>query len=131
MVSEKTHIHYQLDTLRIFVRDLNEAMAFYKQLLGIPIRSFNEDLGWAELDLGEGVTIRLEWIYPFADEFQVRVGRFLGISLSVDDLESSFEKLTEKGVVFVKEPQKHTSGILVAHLQDPSGNVLTLVENPG
>ncbi|MEM7514332.1 MAG: VOC family protein [Bacteroidota bacterium] len=128
MISEKESIGYKVDTLRIFVRDLNEAMAFYQQGLGIAVKSFDEELGWAELDMGEGITTRLEWVYPFSGEFQTRVGRFLGISLAVGDLQQAYEKLSSRGVIFIKVPQKHASGTLVAHLQDPSGNVLTLIE---
>ncbi len=131
MISEKENIGYKVDTLRIVVRDLNEAMAFYQQGIGIAVMSFDEELGWADLDMGEGITTRHEWDYPFSGEFRTRVGRFLGISLAVEDLQSTYEKLSARGVIFVKVPQRHASGTLVAHLQDPSGNVLTFIERSG
>ena len=55
------------------------------------------------------------------------VGRFVGVSLEVPDIQATYETLVERGVDFVAPPQKQEWGGVLAHLRDPDGNVVTLL----
>ena len=55
------------------------------------------------------------------------MGRFLGVSLRVDDIDGVYHDLTQKGVAFDAPPEQQAWGGKLAHFEDPDGNVLTLL----
>ena len=55
------------------------------------------------------------------------VGRFVGVSLRVDDIDGVYETLKMRGVQFKSPPEKQSWGGSHAHFQDPDGNILTLL----
>ena len=57
------------------------------------------------------------------------VGRFVGASLAVDDIQHVFERLRSNGVRFTGAPERQPWGGLMTHFHDPDGNVLTLVQS--
>lgn len=114
----------QIYAVRIFVSNWDRACAFYEDQLGLPLRFASTDLGWAEFNAG-GPSIAIER----ADEASADlVGRFVGISLLVDDLDATYHALTDKGVEFTQPPTEQTWGGRIAHVRDPDGNVLTLLQ---
>ena len=54
------------------------------------------------------------------------VGRFVGVTLMVDNIEEQYNRLVAKGVEFTGRPEKQHWGGTLAHLKDLDGNVLTL-----
>ena len=115
--------------VRIFVRDWPRAVAFYSDTLGIPLASRSDDFGWAQLDTG-AAQLALERVPPDEPEGEQLVGRFVGASLAVDDLEACYARLCARGVEFVAPPERMPWGGSLAHFRDPDGNVLTLVSGP-
>ena len=117
---------YELYAVRIFVRDWKRALDFYANTLGMPVRMANEQLGWAELGIG-GAPLALERARPGDPESHGLMGRFVGVSLRVDDVAATYEELRARGVEFVAPPEKQPWGGTLAHFRDPDGNVLTLL----
>jgi len=111
--------------VRIFVDDLAAARTFYTETLGLPVTwddtanntAFGVNAGGAELII--------ERADPAADGDLV--GRFVGLSLSVDDVEARHRELAAKGVTFTHAPKAESWGGMLAHFSDPAGNILTLV----
>lgn len=116
----------ELYAVRIFVRQWAEACAFYGTMLGLKERFRNDEIGWAEYDLG-GPCIGLEKVAADDREGQALVGRFVGVSLRVDDIDSVYRSLHGKGVRFATPPETQPWGGSLAHFEDPDGNVLTLL----
>lgn len=116
----------ELYAVRIFVRDWPRACAFYGETLGLTERFRNDEIGWAEYDIG-GPCFGVERVRPGDQEGESLVGRFLGVSLKVDDIEGVYESLKAKGVVFTSPPERQAWGGALAHFQDPDGNGLTLL----
>ncbi len=116
----------KLYAVRIFVRRFPEACAFYGETLGLSQRFRNDDMGWAEFDVG-GPCFGIERVQPGDAEGESMVGRFVGVSLRVDDIDAAYETLTAKGVAFAAPPQKQPWGGALAHFKDPDGNELTLL----
>lgn len=110
--------------VRIFVNDWEAACRFYEEQLGLPLRFSSVDLGWAEFDIG-GPSLALE---RAGGDSAGLVGRFVGVSLLVDDLADVHQRLTRAGVRFTSGPTRQAWGGRLAHFQDPDGNVLTLLE---
>ena len=116
----------ELYAIRIFVRRWDEACDFYGADLGLKARFRSDEMGWAEFDLG-GPCIGLERVAPDDDEGDSLVGRFVGISLRVENIGQGYRALREKGVRFASAPETQPWGGSLAHFEDPDGNVLTLL----
>jgi len=117
---------YKLYAVRIFVRDWKRALEFYSQKLGMPVGFANEDMGWAEITVGES-RLGLERVAPGDPESSALTGRFLGVSLNVPDIAATYSELRARGVEFLAPPEKQPWGGTLAHFKDPEGNVLTLL----
>ncbi|HEX7037354.1 MAG TPA: VOC family protein [Pseudomonadales bacterium] len=115
-----------LYAVRIFVRDWEQACRFYGDVLGLPERFKNADLGWAEYDVG-GPCFGIERVDPADPESAGLLGRDLGVSLRVEDINGTYETLRGRGVTFVAPPEQQGWGGSLAHFKDPEGNVLTLL----
>lgn len=116
----------ELYAVRVFVRRWDEACTFYRDILGLTERFRNDDIGWAEFDLG-GPCIGLERVAPDDEEGGSLVGRLVGVSLRVDNIHAVYDALKAKGVAFEHPPEQQDWGGTLAHLRDPDGNILTLL----
>lgn len=122
-------MEYELFAVRVFVRDWDRAIAFYTETLGIPTTFRSDEMGWAQLATGEG-QLALERAAPDDEESQGLVGRFVGVSLAVPNIHETYATLFERGVEFLHAPEKQPWGGTIAHLRDPDGNVITLLDSP-
>ena len=121
---------YRLYVVRIFVRDWPAALVFYKDKLGMQTTFESEEMGWAQLDTG-GSELALERIEAGDDEGEALVGRYVGVSLEVDDIIAVHKELVARGVEFVSPPTAQPWGGVLAHFKDLEGNVITLLGAAG
>ena len=117
---------FELSSIRVFVTDWERALAFYSETLGMPVSFAGAERGWAELDTG-AAHLALERTDPHDAEATELIGRFVGVSLKVDDVQAAYDELTARGVDFVEPPETQPWGGVLAHFRDPDGNVLTLL----
>lgn len=116
-----------IEALRVFTADFGRSLPFYRDVLGlVPLQS---DAGVAILDTGQAKLI-LEQVDSDAAEAAALVGRFVGVSFTVPDVEAAHRSLTARGVDFDGTPERQPWGGVLAHLRDPDGNILTLVQYP-
>ena len=128
----------------ITVRDLDRAIAFYRDVLGLDViatfsvggTAFATGVGvdgasaeFAHLDAGD---VRLELVTyepkgASRASPQVNQPGAAHVGLSVDDLDAVFEGLPD-GVDPVSEPQTTESGTRIMFLRDPEGNLVELLE---
>lgn len=94
--------------------DLDAALRFYGDVLGLPLR-FRDGDRYAALD-GGGTTIALA-----APEEQPAVGR-TAIGLKVDDVRATAERLRAAGITLLGEVEE-TDHELRVGFRDPDGNV--------
>lgn len=117
---------YELRVVRVFVSDWDRALTFYTETLGMKAVFADADMGWAELDTGSA-HLALERIDPADGESAELLGRFVGVSLAVDEISFAYESLRSRGVHFEAPPESQPWGASLAHFRDPDGNVLTLI----
>ena len=117
-------MEYKLSVVRVFVTDWERALRFYTQTLGMPALFQSDELGWAQLATGEA---QLAIERAASDDANAIVGRFLGVSLQVDDIEATYKTLRERGVEFLAPPERQPWGGALAHFRDPERNVITLL----
>jgi catechol 2,3-dioxygenase-like lactoylglutathione lyase family enzyme len=123
-------LDYRLMLVRVWVTDFDRAVRFYTDTLGMKLAYRSDELGWAQLATA-GAELALERDRGESDAGEeYLVGRFVGVSLAVDDVEKRYETLRARGVQFLRPPEKMPWGGVLAHLRDPDGNVLTLVGTP-
>ena len=118
---------YRLRAVRVFVNDFERAYEFYWRTLGIEVVVRNREAGYALFDTGP-VRLIVEAVDPSANEDRRLVGRFVGLSLAVDDLDRVHRELAAKGVEFAVTPRPQPWAGRLAHFYDPDRNILTLVE---
>jgi predicted enzyme related to lactoylglutathione lyase len=119
-----TPLFTEISNVRVFVRDLAEAVAFYRDVLGLRLRFeapafaiFATGAASLMIEPGEG-----------ADEQDGElVGRFTGVTLTAPDIANTHRVLCAAGVEFLHPPTPEPWGT-VTHFRDPSGNVLTVVQ---
>jgi lactoylglutathione lyase len=111
----------------VFVSDMNRAVAFYRDTLGLPMRF--ESPGWSEFAT-EGATLALhageEPSTEASGSLDGRPGQCRP-GLSVPDLDEFHKRMVERSVRCVQEP-KEVFGTRVAQYADPDGLAISVGE---
>lgn len=101
-----------IDFVAYHVRDVREAVAFYRDTLGVQERFLITAPPWTEFDTRPAALALVRW-----DEHP-GVG---AAALAVDDVREAIEELRGKGVGIVVEPVE-TDDCWLAIIADPDGN---------
>lgn len=115
-------------TTSIYIHDMNRAVHFYSQTLGLPLSTRIGD-EWAELDAGQGFVIGLHPAHPDGPT-PGSVGA-LNIEFEVPEslsLETVVADLQGRGVVFTG-PISSNEHVRLASFSDPDGNLLLLSQS--
>lgn len=106
------------------VADQDRALEFYTQSLDFKVATDQPfgDQRWIELRI-PGADTRLVLFTPQGQED--RIGTFSNIIFLSDDVQATFESLSERGVEFVQEPKTESWGVS-AVFKDPDGNAFVL-----
>ena len=113
-----------LYSVAIFVRNLDRAVEFYQDTLGLVVGA-KGSFG-AEFE-AQGIRIG---VHPANHEAaRAMVGRETGLTFQVDGLLHVCGDLHAKGVTFRQEPTQMSFGIM-AMIEDPDGNVMALWQPP-
>ncbi len=106
--------------VNIGVRDLDRAVAFYRDVLGFTLRFSEPKFSYAQFDVG-GLTFAVA-----ASETDGSGGapgnRHTGIGIMVPDVDATYQELKAKGVEFTMEPSKQPWGGYMGMFRDPDGN---------
>jgi catechol 2,3-dioxygenase-like lactoylglutathione lyase family enzyme len=112
----------------IFVSDMKQAVPFYRDVLGLPLRF--ESPSWTEFAT-EGATLALhagERPNSGKDNPQETPAGRCRPGLSVANLDEFHKRMVEKDVTCLREP-KETFGVRIAQYVDPDGLVLPVSED--
>lgn len=123
----------------VYVRDQDEALAFYTEKLGFEIHTDarNGDYRWLTVRHPEQPTFQLGLFKaqpPVVDEATaqsleeaVAKGAMPPLVLMVDDCRAAYDLFRERGVEFTQEPVERY-GNVDASFRDPSGNGWKMVQ---
>jgi catechol 2,3-dioxygenase-like lactoylglutathione lyase family enzyme len=133
----------KLTNVNVWVRDQEEALAFYTEKLGMEVRAdvtVPEMGGFRWLAVGlpgqDDVALALLPVPGppvFDEETRDQLNALLakgaagGLFFAVDDCQKSFEELRARGVEFSQEPTQQPYGI-DAGFRDPSGNQMRMAQ---
>jgi catechol 2,3-dioxygenase-like lactoylglutathione lyase family enzyme len=119
-----------LNTVRVFVRDIVNAKRFYVEALGLKLSADGSEQGFFVLESG-GVKLVVEVVPSDAPQSDLDlVGRFTGLSFDVPNADAAYRDLRSRGVTFTGEPERQLWGGTLATFEDPSGNKLQICEQP-
>ena len=93
---------YKLYAIRVFSFNWEESLSFYRDVVGFPLTFSDPDIGWAQFELGPA-HLGLERCDPDDDEANELVGRFVGISIEVEDIAGTYDRLLAQGVEFMED----------------------------
>ena len=116
--------------------DYDEALVFYRDVLGLPVQAVFEspgghvtllDAGRATLELMDDANAQ------YVDEVEVgrRVAGHVRVALEVDDAAGATAAAKAAGASVLAEPTRTPWNSLNARLEAPGGLQLTLFEEPG
>lgn len=112
----------QVSYVNIFVTDIERAVAFYRDKLGLTLHFSSPEHGYASLAAG---AVRLGVALPGTDHANL-VGRHTGVGLEVADLEAEHAHLAGLGVHFTMPPTRQPWGGFMAMISDVDGNIFYL-----
>lgn len=122
--STKVRVNYAI----VFVSDMERSIAFYRDLLGLPLRF--ESSHWTEFET-EGATLALHLSEGITAADRTGQREHPGScrpGLSVPDLDSFHQRTVREGVECLQEP-KETFGSRVALYSDPDGLPISVGEH--
>jgi uncharacterized glyoxalase superfamily protein PhnB len=120
----------------VFVTNQEDAIAFFRDVLELPVALYAPRFGWVELGPSdERAKLALAEPDPDANpeiyEWQLaQIGTSTGIAFETKDIEKFYHRLKERGVRFTLPPQQMPWGGLMAVFEDPDGNRFQVVEDP-
>ena len=117
----------QLGNVTVVVRDLNKALKFYRDTLGLRVAFYDKEHDWLCFDTGKAA---LSLTVPWNKRAKKLVGVKTGVSFYVDDVKKTYTALKKKKVTFHLPPRKQKWGGRLANFADPDGNQFFLLQMP-
>jgi predicted enzyme related to lactoylglutathione lyase len=118
MVTRGFEMIKDIDNASIVVDDLNSAVEWYRDVLGLKHKFTEESIQWAEMDAGGRSTLAL------------KTRGTPSVCFIVSDLDVEMKRLREKGVTF-DEVMELPGGVgRTTSFKDPWGNELDFYEPP-
>ena len=110
-----------LNTLITYVRDMPRSVAFYRDVLDLPL--VTEGPGWSQFDLGNGLALGLH---------MMRGGGAAPApgwvpSFSVEDVKAARERITSAGAKLTQDFHDIPGGVVI-EFEDPNGNPISLTQ---
>lgn len=109
------------------VKDLDEAMEYYRDVLGLEIATDLREKNRVEMGWKDGPD-RIVLYVPGADD-KIRPGMETGIVIATDSVFEVHRRLVDEGVNFVLKPTRQPWGGLMAVFEDLCGNRLTVMDD--
>jgi catechol 2,3-dioxygenase-like lactoylglutathione lyase family enzyme len=131
-----------IQMMGLYVRDQDEALAFYTEKLGFRVSADvrNGDYRWLTVQHPDQPSFQLGLFLPgppvhdaaTAQALQAMVakGAMPPLLLEVDDVRAAFKRMRAAGVEFTQEPADRY-GSVDANFRDPSGNGWKMIQKRG
>jgi catechol 2,3-dioxygenase-like lactoylglutathione lyase family enzyme len=120
----------KVDAIVIFVQDLGKCVAFYRDTLGFRV-TFNDDVSFGfALGSQDFLLLQTTAAAEMVGEAALLPGGVNGsrvlLCAGVENVDSVYEALTDKGIAMLKPPEDKPWGRRTAYFADPEGNLWEL-----
>jgi catechol 2,3-dioxygenase-like lactoylglutathione lyase family enzyme len=127
-----------VSTMFILVNDPDEALAFYRDALGLEVRMdvASDGFRWVTVGApGQDVSIVLSQPHGGRSQAEgdallalVTQGSLQAAIFSAEDLDATFEKVRASGAEVLQEPVSQPWGARDCAFRDPSGNLVRIAQ---
>ncbi len=112
----------------IAVSDLQAAIQFYTETVGLKLAELNDQYGWAELEGPDGGTrLGIAQMPPKNDD-DVKPGQNAIMTFTVKSLEKAVSEMKQKGTRFIGDVEEIPGHVKMQMVQDTDGNRFQMVE---
>jgi lactoylglutathione lyase len=112
-----------LTTLMVYVRDMDRSVAFYRDVLGLPLDM--QSPYWSQFSLGNGVILGL---HPRSEaEMKTPQGGWTA-GFSVEDVRAFKARIADSAGSVVMDLHDVPGGVIV-EIADPDGNVIDAMQH--
>jgi catechol 2,3-dioxygenase-like lactoylglutathione lyase family enzyme len=117
-----------LQRVAVVVRDQARAVQWYRETLGMTVRSQDPGTGYVELTLGRGaagltlVEPKASWGEPYYSQSLARIGGPTGIAFQTDSVLALEQRLKNAGAGIIDSPARQPWGGVALSFSDPDGN---------
>jgi catechol 2,3-dioxygenase-like lactoylglutathione lyase family enzyme len=130
-------MNLSLSHTTVLVHDPDKALGFYRDALGLDMRSdiANEGFRWVTLSPPSQPEIEIVLAEPQAGRPPadgdallelLTKGSLCGVIFRTDDLDGTFEKVRASGAEVLQEPMAQPWGVRDCAFRDPSGNMIRI-----
>lgn len=133
-------MNLKLSTCFVQVNNPDDALAFYRDALGLELRHDVPREGFRWITVGtpaqpEISIVLTNYVDGGPDDNDtvaalLAKGAMNGVHFQTDDLEAVFARLREHGAEIVEEPKEQPWGALDGAVRDPSGNQVRIEQAP-
>ena len=109
----------------VWTGNLDRLFDFYRDTLGLTPHSVRPDFiafKWGDMRLSIGEHAEVEG--------QTREPHRIMVNLGTSDIHAAYDRLSARGVEFVRTPEQEHWGGWVATFLDPDGNIMQLLQQP-
>jgi catechol 2,3-dioxygenase-like lactoylglutathione lyase family enzyme len=117
----------QLGNVTVVVKDLDKALKFYQDKLGLRLAFYDKKHDWICFDTGRTA---LSLTMPWNKRAKKLIGARTGVSFYVDDITKTYRTLKKNKVKFHLAPRREAWGGKLANFEDPDGNRFFLLQMP-
>lgn len=115
-----------IDLTWIVVSDLEKAIKYYTEVVGLKLIEKSPEFGWAELQGHDGgAFLGIAQVNPKEDH---PAGQNAVVTLTVADLDKTSKELVQKGAKLVGEVMEVPGHVKMRSLVDMDGNKMQLVQ---
>ena len=107
------------------VHDFNGAVAFFRDVVGLPLQFSDDSYHYARFDAG-GISFAVASGPEASRPAEPGPDRLSGIGFVVEDVDAACREMKSRGARFTMEPSKQPWGGYMAMFADPEGNVFYL-----
>jgi lactoylglutathione lyase len=121
----------KVGTVILLVSDMERSVKFYKELLGLPVKTKSESPDWVEF-FNRETTLSLHAIKKGKGSSNVagkdtKLGTGTLVGFMVSDIDATVQFLKENNVRFFKEPREEPFG-KHAIVEDPDGHLISIAQ---
>lgn len=112
----------------IVVKDIDAAIKFYTETVGLKLKEYSPEFGWAELSGPEGSILGLAKENP---EFDAKAGTNAVVTITVGNIETARADFQKRGVKLIGDIMEVPGHVKLQSFQDKDGNNFQLAEMLG
>ena len=117
-----------MDLVWIMVNDIKKAVKFYTETLGLTLKEFHEEYGWAELEGKQGGSrIGLGQFRSDTNE-GIKPGQNAVMTFTVENLAAAIATLNKEGTNLIGPVQDIPGHVKLQMVEDADGNLFQLAE---